>query len=427
MRLLQCSGHVFVSNDPVITIYIGRNQSAENSWIPEPPKCVRPDIILEHMPWDSPKSTLLTIKRRYEESADSIQRLLVVNTVEAERDRVNINLPGFFCNAGIFQREYIFRDLNVDESEITYDAIYNARYAKFKRHHLANRVTKLRVLTGGIGESLSRGKGLEAIRFLTHGAEKDLVNKSVSFEQLTEEEVCAEINKSHCGLALSQIEGVMRASMEYLLCGRPVVSTCSKGGRDLYYNPENCKIVADNPEAVKHGVKYWIKNPPDRAAIRRRVLSQINRYRYSYSRKISQLQESCSALAERPERIFYDLFLNANALARRFHAPDSNISRKKLSSLLVYPKTEILFKENGFFKNKAGGSGLAIQSKHCRVQLDEEAAWILAQLNGVRTISEIIDDLVMIYGNRDKIKEDVRDTIERFIEQDIVSIANHTK
>jgi hypothetical protein len=274
---------------------------------------------------------------------------------------------------------------------------------------------------------LGTGKGLDKISASSHSDAKDLQNKSVSFVALSEEEVCSEINLSNCGLALSAMEGMMRASTEYLLCGRPVVSTCSAGGRDIYYNSENCKIVADDPEAVMQGVKFWLDNPPDRKMIRRKVISQINGYRYLYCRKISQLQQKKVGYSDLPERMFYDLFLNSQSLSRRYHSPDSQITRKRLSNSLLYPETEILLKESSSFRDQPGEKGFAIENGHHKIRLDELSAWILHQLNGVKTVSEIINELASVYGNREKISDDVRDTLAQFIELDIVTIINQVK
>jgi hypothetical protein len=427
MKLLEYNGHTFVSFDPVITAYMGTNQHKENSWVPQLPERIKADIILEHMSWHSPISTIAVVKSRYEKNVDEVERLLVVNTDEANQARVDLNVPGFCCNAEIFRQDYIFRDFGKSYAECQFDAIYNARFAKFKRHHLANEISNLRVLTGGYGESLGVGKGLERISALSHGENLDLRNKSVSFEKLSADEVCAEINQSRCGLALSMVEGMMQASTEYLLCGRPVVSTRSIGGRDIYYNRENCMIVNDDPESIRQGVDYWLKNPPDRKRIRRKVLSQINGYRYIYSRKISKLQQQHGAHAERPERIFFDIFLNPVSKSRRYHAPDSKVTEKELSRLLAYPETEILFKESNAYTGRLDGNGLTIESMDHKVQLDEVSAWILAQLDGERTVSDIINDLVSVYGNREEISDDVRDTLAEFIELDIVTIINQVK
>lgn len=424
MLLLQYDRHLILSCNPVITAYMGTNQHDENSWVPDLPSCISPGIILEHLSWHAPVSTIRTIKRRYESLSTVVERLLVVNSADADRCRKELDLPGFCCNAEIFQDERTFRDMGLDSSEIKYEAVYNARFAAFKRHQLANKLNKLRVLTGGSGESLGVGKGLESIDSLSHGQDVDLIGKSVSFEKLTAEEVNAEINQSNCGLALSSVEGMMTSSTEYLLCGRPVVSTSSKGGRDIYYNNDNCRLVDDNPESVRQGVKYWLENPPDRKFIRRRVLSQINYYRYFYCRKISQLQRDRGGKAERPERIFYDIFINPQVARRRYFASESKITRGELSRLLAFPKTEILLQASNVLKYNKSAKGLVFESQQQNVELNELSAWILGQLNGVKTVTEIINDLVFVYGDKDKVSEDVRDTIARFIKLGVVAIIN---
>ena len=45
------------------------------------------------------------------------------------------------------------------------------------------------------------------------------------------------------------------ASSEYLLCGLPVVSTPSRGGRDVWYNDRNAVICAPTSAAVREAVE----------------------------------------------------------------------------------------------------------------------------------------------------------------------------
>ena len=45
------------------------------------------------------------------------------------------------------------------------------------------------------------------------------------------------------GGVFSEEEGACWASSEYLLCGLPVVSTHSRGGRDVWYSGHNSLIV----------------------------------------------------------------------------------------------------------------------------------------------------------------------------------------
>jgi glycosyltransferase involved in cell wall biosynthesis len=73
-------------------------------------------------------------------------------------------------------------------------------------------------------------------------------------------EVAEKINQSACGLILSAKEGACFASSEYLLCGIPVVSTPSKGGRDFWYTAYNSVIASPDPAEVSQAVSYLINN-----------------------------------------------------------------------------------------------------------------------------------------------------------------------
>jgi hypothetical protein len=60
---------------------------------------------------------------------------------------------------------------------------------------------------------------------------------------LSKKEINEYINKSKIGLMMSEVEGASWASLEYLLCGLPVISCKSKGGRDVFYNSNNSIII----------------------------------------------------------------------------------------------------------------------------------------------------------------------------------------
>jgi glycosyltransferase involved in cell wall biosynthesis len=85
------------------------------------------------------------------------------------------------------------------------------------------------------------------------------------------------INRAKCGIILSSGEGGCYGSTEYLLCGIPVVSTYSIGGRDAYYDEYNSIIVDDTPEAVLEGVKSLKLRNLDPQEIRNRALNVSNR------------------------------------------------------------------------------------------------------------------------------------------------------
>lgn len=121
-----------------------------------------------------------------------------------------------------------------------YDALYVARPTEWKRHHLAKGIKKLALAAGGNNHGNISIELPECI----NDADKKL-NRS---------ELNELINKSRCGLVLSSNEGACYASSEYLLCGVPVVSTQSTGGRDYWYDDNNSIICEPTENSVKESV-----------------------------------------------------------------------------------------------------------------------------------------------------------------------------
>ena len=121
-----------------------------------------------------------------------------------------------------------------------YDAIYTARFSPFKRHFLCAQIERLALVAGNAwGEEIHEKP------------QSSFLND----RHLAPEEVVEKINESRCGLILSEFEGACYSSSEYLLCGIPVVSTWSHGGRDIWYNSYNSIITDGTPEMVAKGVR----------------------------------------------------------------------------------------------------------------------------------------------------------------------------
>ena len=51
---------------------------------------------------------------------------------------------------------------------------------------------------------------------------------------------------------MSSQEGAMYSSVEYLLCGLPIVSTKSTGGHDVFFTDTNCIIAEDSIRVFPH-------------------------------------------------------------------------------------------------------------------------------------------------------------------------------
>ena len=142
-----------------------------------------------------------------------------------------------------------------------YDAVYNGRMAPFKRHSLASAVAKLLVIGGTNSREDSDDYFFTLQRELPNARFTCAEGKSY----LTEAEVNALLNQSRVGLCLSAVEGTMYAATEYLLCGLPVVSTVSVGGRDSWFDSRFTRIVPDDPDAIAAAVQELIalRIPPE--------------------------------------------------------------------------------------------------------------------------------------------------------------------
>jgi glycosyltransferase involved in cell wall biosynthesis len=132
-----------------------------------------------------------------------------------------------------------------------------------------------------------------------HKEYPELATAKYNQQFLGEDAVRLLYSASDCGLALSRVEGAMWAAMEYMLCGLPVVSTRSFGGRDQFRDDYYWRTVASSPEAVAAGVRAWRKNPPDRQEVRRRVLAKVEEARSRFAQLVIAL-----AGHKEPESVF---------------------------------------------------------------------------------------------------------------------------
>lgn len=139
--------------------------------------------------------------------------------------------------------------------EKEYDAILVARPAEFKRHFLASKVNNLAIVASGANHNKNITQKMPEARYRTT-------------HHISENDVFDLINKARCSLCLSAKEGACFSSSEYLLCGIPVVSTKSVGGRDFWYNDYNSIVCEPNEDEISNAVNFFVANPRDCNKIR---------------------------------------------------------------------------------------------------------------------------------------------------------------
>lgn len=220
---------------------------------------------------------------------------------------------GYFTARG-FQGDLINHNAWLDENAVMrpmpgteklYDAIYVGRRSAFKRHMLAKNVQSL-ALVAGINHGNNIAPAPEDVAYMNAAP-------------LSQDEVCEKINQSHVGLILSEREGACFASSEYLLCGIPVVSTPSKGGRDVWYNADNSIICAPEPEAVAEAVLSLKADRPDPMHIREMHIAQSQLHRARFIKQLSRLFDWFGVRGVSAEGYFIENYMHK---MRRSYNPD---------------------------------------------------------------------------------------------------------
>jgi glycosyltransferase involved in cell wall biosynthesis len=219
------------------------------------------------------------------------------------------NVPSIVCNHNIFVSERIF-DIQADQRK-RFDAIYNARPSPYKRHELCSEVPRTALLyyapnpedhayLAELRKTLPNAtfvNELEAsslVTGLTNSKARAFVIETFTknnYVALVPDVVARYCNRAQVGLCLSASEGAMYASMEYLFCGLPVVSTENRGGRDFYFDPEFCTTVPPDANAVAQAVDDLIRRNISPGYIRQKTLCRVTHDRNSFLQFVQSIYE----------------------------------------------------------------------------------------------------------------------------------------
>lgn len=197
------------------------------------------------------------------------------------------DIPCIFCNNSALIDEKIFTIMLREKKK--YDAVYNAQMAWLKRHTLASKIDNLALITYFDGVKSSNFCYIITKKFLSNAAWLNQPCSSKDNGYLNPAAVTRYLNQARVGLCLSAVEGTMYASIEYLLCGLPVVSTESTGGRDIFFDKEYVKIVDNSKIAVKKGVDEMIKRNISPNYIRKKTLKKMKPHRERFINLIQKI------------------------------------------------------------------------------------------------------------------------------------------
>jgi hypothetical protein len=149
-----------------------------------------------------------------------------------------------------------YNKLFYSDKEIIYSMVMNCRPELRKQPYLAENVIDLAYIKGATYGNTAYDYTKLKCKFM---------NENI----IPIEEVINIYNQSYCGGIFSKREGACYSSSEYLLCGLPVISVNSRGGRDTWYTPTNSIIIEEDTdiEITKNKVveaieqcKYNIEN-----------------------------------------------------------------------------------------------------------------------------------------------------------------------
>lgn len=185
----------------------------------------------------------------------------------------------FLFNKTAMVNEGVFRPLWGVRRE--FDAIYNAQLVGWKRHELSLGVGCCGFLFYRASVSDNEAAEEKAIR--ARHAELapghvfiNAVDAAGRPVRLSPRKVNRHLNRAAVGLCLSEVEGAMFASTEFLLAGLPLVTTPSRGGRDVYFDPEFCLTVPPDPRSVAEAVDALKARAIPAAHIRTRTLERLD-------------------------------------------------------------------------------------------------------------------------------------------------------
>jgi glycosyltransferase involved in cell wall biosynthesis len=197
-------------------------------------------------------------------------------------------LETVFCNQNALVDERVFRPL--PELERRFDAVYDARLNAYKRHELAAEIQSLALIYATSATYDDPKYASDTLRLLAH-AHRFNEDSGHAYRMLRPEEVNRCLNECRVGLCLSAVEGAMYASIQYLLAGLPVVSTESRGGRDVFFDRETTLIVDADPAAVRAGVREMARRDLPADQIRAHTIEKIRPHREAFIETVQSIYD----------------------------------------------------------------------------------------------------------------------------------------
>lgn len=286
----------WVSKEPLVLWHSADSDEDVGNYLPDAP-IDRLVMNLWHMSADQMEQYYL-----YWKSVQPRHRLLhLVNDPLICETVKSRGIPAVFVNQNCFLDERHFTiQPHVPKQ---FDAVYNARMTPFKRHHLLSDVAAP-LLIGGMMA------GDDSLEYFAH-VRKTLPQGTFTHDPphliLNPYQIATHMNSARVGVCLSAIEGAMFAAVEYLLCGLPVVSTPSLGGRDAWFDPRFTRIAEPTPQAIASAVRDLADANLDPQEIRAATIARISEHRHRFTSAVQEIFER-ERVGLDYSRVFYSKF-----------------------------------------------------------------------------------------------------------------------
>jgi glycosyltransferase involved in cell wall biosynthesis len=183
------------------------------------------------------------------------------------------------ANHNAFIDETVYKiDRTVEQK---FDLVVNSSFTEVKNYHLIKKIKNTCAigyfLTTNYNESMMPSPFAYCPNF------ENNLRTEKNFKWISPDESCKYYNMSKIGGIFSTAEGSCFSSSEYLLCGLPVLSCTSDGGREIWYNNDNSIICEPNEKSVINNfikiIDKYDKGEYDREKIRNTHIEQMEFHR----------------------------------------------------------------------------------------------------------------------------------------------------
>ena len=249
-------------------------------------------VIFKFLPWSHESLEAVKHVRYFYNKHKALypkhQVHILCNTEQEQRMLSAITPHTHFINQNALLDERLFPLAPLDPRP--YDVVCNSRLIWMKRQHLLSDLNG-RIALFGNNSIPTEWDYFDVLRRtiplarMLHFPDTPYLKDVFPFTEIPfspYEALAARLNQAYTGALLSRAEGANYASSEYLLCGIPVVSTSSIGGRDVFFDNRYCRIVPSNPRKIKNAVEELIAQKIEPAFIREETLKKMEPHRQRF-------------------------------------------------------------------------------------------------------------------------------------------------